>query len=221
MSLSKYCVKSQILKNTDEIKSDWLELQNKSDCSFFQSWGWVGPWLSHVVIDLKPLVVRVWFGDLLVGLGLFVMRDLRRHFIIRSSALFLNEYPFDGRNMVIEYNGLLAARGHQSIVYTETLRYLLHNRPACDEFYFGAITDVVSLRGLPATISNNIAIVIEREAYTWFVDLSRIDQGMNAYLAGLSQNRRWKIRRIASAIRGKWQITTGRGRKYRRSPDVF
>jgi hypothetical protein len=49
--------------------------------------------------------------------------DIKRRVILRASALFLNEYPFDHKYRVIEYNGLLAIHGHESAVYNGVISH--------------------------------------------------------------------------------------------------
>ena len=137
--LSAYRTESCVLKDPEELRHAWLELQDRADCSCFLSWGWIGTWLQQIAVELNPVVVRVWHGEQLAGLAVFVPRDIKRRLVFGASALFLNEYPFDHKNMVIEYNGLLAARGHESGVYTETVRHLIQEYKQYDEFHFGAI----------------------------------------------------------------------------------
>lgn len=190
-----YRVSSHRVENPDEIKSEWLELQARSDCSYFQSWGWIGPWLEQVVGDLMPCVVKVWSGEQLVGMGIFVSKDIKRHVFVRAKCLFLNEYPYDGRNMVIEYNGLLACEGYQDAVYTETIRYLLAMNTGCDEFYFGGMTNRSSLVRAAEQFVDRINVITNEESTSWQVDLSGLGPGIDGYLDGLSKNRRYQIRR--------------------------
>ncbi|MFV2004600.1 MAG: hypothetical protein ACC650_05300, partial [Gammaproteobacteria bacterium] len=93
-----YRTESCIINRPDEIKEEWLGLQLRANHSYFQSWGWIGTWLSEIAIELHPVVVKVWSGEILVGLGLFVSRDIKRRAIFHAKAMYLNEYPFDGRN---------------------------------------------------------------------------------------------------------------------------
>lgn len=179
----------------DELESDWLDLQQRSDCSFFMSWGWIGAWLDAVSIDLKPAVIKVWREDELVGMGLFVPGHIQRRMLIRSRAMFLNEYPFDGRNMVIEYNGLLAARGYEQSVYSEVVNYLSRACKAYDEFYFGAIAYDNSFQYLSSSRTDRVACIVTEESTTWSVDLKRIAPNVSGFLSSLSRNRRAQLGR--------------------------
>ena len=55
-----YRTESCPITQLDEIEQQWLELQGRADCSYFQSWGWIGTWLAEVAPGLQPSVVRVW-----------------------------------------------------------------------------------------------------------------------------------------------------------------
>ena len=170
-----------------------------ADCSYFQSWGWIGAWLMHVARDLQPVVIRVYTGTRLVGAGVFVSGSIKRHGFIDSRAMFLNEYPFPGKNMVIEYNGLLAERGHENAVYEEVIRYLLREYLDYDEFHFGAIVEDAGIRRLETEANTGVDIITNELSTAWQIDLSQLAPGLDAFLASLSNNRRSQIKRSIRA----------------------
>jgi len=191
--LSRYRVESSVIVHPEELKPQWLDLQSRADGSYFLSWGWIGTWLAQIAVDLRPVVVKVWSDENLVGMGLFVSRDIKRHVLIHSRSLFLNEYPFDHKNMVIEYNGLLAQRDFEDMVYANVIGHLLQEYGQYDEFHFGAIADDSSLVNLEKSAGGNVDCIINEESISWQVDLSGFAAGMDAYLASLSKNRRAQI----------------------------
>ena len=193
--MSAYRTESCILKHPEELRQEWLDLQDRADCSYFLSWGWIGTWLQQIAIELQSVVVRVWHDDQIVGLAVFVPRDIKRRLFFRASALFLNEYPFDHKNMVIEYNGLLAARGHESAVYAETVRHLLQGSRQYDEFHFGAIAEGPDLDNLAQATGSKAGFLVNEESTAWQVDLDSLDPGIDAFVATLSKNRRTQLRR--------------------------
>ena len=194
IKLPGYRTESCVIVHPDEIEQQWLDLQDRADCSYYQSWGWIGTWLKEIASELQSLVVRVWFEDTLVGMGVFVHRRISRRLIIRSEALFLNEYPFDGRNMVIEYNGLLADPSHQLVVYRETIGHLFQTHSSCNELFFGALRSTSPLVHVAGQLKG-VRLKILEESSTWSIDLDGLKQGIDAYLATLSKNRRAQIRR--------------------------
>lgn len=187
-----------MLKNPDEIEHEWCALQVRAGCSYFQSWGWIGVWLKQIAMEFQPLVVRVLYGGNLVGLGIFVRREIKRHLFITSSALFLNEYPFDGRDMSIEYNGLLADHDHVGAVYSELMRHLFNTDKSLDEVFFGATA--VGADSLWCLIDagarrEKLKLQSLEVSSTWAVDLESVGTGVRAYLDTLSRNRRAQIQR--------------------------
>ena len=184
-----YTVTSQIVAHSSELESDWLDLQQRSECSYFQSWGWMGSWLEQIANDLHPVAIKVWFDNSLVGISLFASRNIKRRIFFRSRAMFLNEYPFEGRNMVIEYNGILAARGHEKAVNSKTVEFLLREYENYDEFHFGAIADGMSLINLLSQSTDGVDCIVNEESTSWSIDLNTINQGVNGFISSLSKNR--------------------------------
>ncbi len=193
--MSEYHIESCIIEQLDELRSQWLDLQKRSNCSYFQSWGWAGTWLEQIAVKFQPRIIKVWLDGSLIGIGIFVSKDIRRHYIIYSRAMFLNEYPFDGNNMVIEYNGLLVARGYESEVYKRTLNFLLQQYSFVDEFHFGAVVNEPDYQILKKITTDDLAFMVNEQSICWQVDLEKIKPGIDAYLASLSRNTRGQIRR--------------------------
>jgi len=193
--LPNYRAESCVLEDPEELSQQWLTLQDQADCSYFLSWGWIGTWLQQIAIGLRPQLVRVWHGDQLVGLAIFVPRAIKRRLVFSASALFLHEYPFDHKNMVIEYNGLLAARGHERGVCASTVEHLLQACPQYDEFHFGAIAEGLARGCLLQAADNRAGMQINEESTAWHVALDALEPGMDNYLATLSKNRRNQLRR--------------------------
>lgn len=193
--MPNYRTESCAIEHPQEIKQAWCQLQEDADCSYYQSWGWIGIWLEKIALKMKPVAIKVWAGDDLIGLSVFVGGGIKRHCIIHSRAMFLNEYPLEGKNMVIEYNGVLAARGFEKVVYEETANFLLKEFKDYDEFMFSAIAEGASFDSLIKTQVNNAKFIVEQSSPSWFVDLACIPDDINGYLAGFSKNRRAQIRR--------------------------
>ena len=190
-----YQTESCVIKQSDDIEKEWFDLQQHANHSYFQSWGWIGTWLDLIAVDLQPIAVKVWFDECLVGIGLFVSRDVKRRGIFRSRAMYLNEYPFDSRNMTIEYNGLLAARGHENSVYNETANYLLKEYKEFDEFYFGAVAENSDQFNPETILNERVNCIVYEESVCRYIDLTKLSPGIDGYLTSLSRNRRSQIRR--------------------------
>lgn len=195
-----YRAESCQIKCLSELQQSWCELQQRADCSYFQSWGWIGTWLEQIAIELEPVVVKIWQADVLVGMGLFVPKRLTRHRVFHSSAMFLNEAPFNGRNMVIEYNGLLADKDHAPAVYREVIRHMLNFFSGSDEFFFSGLSASDNSKLLQANhgeSQTNLKVI--EQSQTWSLDLDGLEQGTDGFLKSLSKNRRAQLRRSIKA----------------------
>lgn len=219
--MQAYRVESCLIENPECLRQAWLDLQERSDCSYFLSWGWIGTWLKQIAIGLCPVVVQVWQGELLVGLSVFVPRIIKRRLVFSASALFLHEYPFDSKNMVIEYNGLLAARGHESAVYKETVSHLISKYTDQDEFHFGAITDGLKVLYLSNAAESNLLFQINEESTAWQVDLGALQRGIEAFLGTLSKNRRAQLRRSLRIYEKKGPLTLVEAQDMERALEFF
>lgn len=195
MNLPDYHVESELISNLNELKKSWISLQNNADCSFFQSWGWIGNWLEQVAMPLSPRLVCVYRGRQMVGLGIFITTTQQRHKVLYSRIMFLNEAPFDGNNMIVEYNGLLAARHHEAAVYRYTLEFLLQYYPGIDEFFFGALSSKNYIENTVNQYLGKIKMRCQETSTTWLLTLNYTGNDINAYLATLGKNRRLQIKR--------------------------
>lgn len=119
----------------------WLDLERRSDGSFFQSWGWIGCWLRHLPSGLTPRLLTVSSGSEVVGLGVLVACRETRHGLLRVHGLHLNE---TGDRLIdpisIEYNGVLADRsfGNASVI-RRSLTWLAANEDGWDELNLGGL----------------------------------------------------------------------------------
>jgi len=84
---NNYKVESKDISEFLNLEKEWLSLQKNADCSFFQSWGWIGAWLNTVVSDLSPSIIKVSYDNKLVGLAVFIDKPMLRHKVISSHAL--------------------------------------------------------------------------------------------------------------------------------------
>ena len=203
-----YRIETCILKRTQDIEKEWNELQQSANHSYFQSWGWIETWLDLIAIELQPVVIRVWCESRLVGIGVFVSRDIKRRVVFQARAMYLNEYPFDGKNMITECNGLLVAKDHESEVYSEVVAFLLQAFKDHDEFCFGAMPESAACFITEQTLTEDAICIVNEDSVYRYIDLSDFQAGIDNYLASLSRNRRGQIRRSIRLydIKGSLQI---------------
>ncbi|WP_040886706.1 GNAT family N-acetyltransferase [Marinobacter santoriniensis] len=191
MTAGPLTVTSSPAGDTPALRDEWLELESRSTPPVFLSWQWLGHWLS--VYQPRALALRVWEADRLVGLGLVVETDERRHGVLKSRCLRLHQTGHRLLDQIwIEYNGFLAENGKENEVARACLNYLTNEMPEWDEFIIGAVDaeeadKYASITGLHKHV--------RWEAPCYGVDLDALRHSGEHYLDRLSRNTRYQINR--------------------------
>src|SRR4051794_35516082 len=89
--LGTWHVRLSSLEDLSELEAKWIELQSRSECSFFQSWGWVGSWIAALPPKFWPKTCEVRLDNRLVGLALLGNHKVWRYGIIPSNGLFVTQ----------------------------------------------------------------------------------------------------------------------------------
>ena len=175
----------------------WLDLERRSDGSFFQSWGWIGCWLRHLPSGLTPRLLTVSSGSEVVGLGVLVARRETRHGLLRVRGLHLNETG-DRRidPISIEYNGVLADRsfGNASVI-RRSLTWLAANEDGWDELNLGGLNAETAEIWEKAAVDNGLGIRVQAKRRCDCIDFEAIRRSEVEYLGALSRNARHQVRR--------------------------
>ncbi|MDH5387400.1 MAG: GNAT family N-acetyltransferase [Gammaproteobacteria bacterium] len=200
-----YFVELTTIEDTKNIEAEWTALQEIADCSYFQSWGWIGTWLREVVNDLEPELVRVWDRNELIALGIFVKSTVLRGGFLASGKLFLNEAPVSNRNMVIEYNGLLVKPGHEQGAYKAIIYHLRYSSKDWDELFMTLIRKSVTDTFVDE-LDDEFYLSIDRETKSWQVNSSTLSPGKHSMLATLSKNRRCQVNKAFRAYELEGEI---------------
>jgi len=173
------------------LRHEWLELEKRADPTVFLSWQWLGHWLC--VYEPHAFVLRVTEDERLVGMGLVVESEERRHGLLKSRCLRLHQTGHKLLDQIwIEYNGFLAERGREDDVAKACLRYLCDAMPEWDEFIVGAIDADEADRYANIT---GLHKHVRWEAPCFGVDLSELRRSGERYLDTLSRNTRYQINR--------------------------
>ncbi len=175
----------------------WVDLERRSDGSFFQSWAWIGCWLRHLPSGLTPRLLTVSRRSEVVGLGVLVARRETRHGLLRVRGLHLNETG-DPRvdPLGLEYNGLLVDRRvSRADIARRCLSWLVERETGWDELNLGGLeADVAELWGNAA---HDVGLTARVRGNTRcdYVDLEDLRRNGGTYLSRLSSNTRHQIRR--------------------------
>ncbi len=204
--MAEFDIRLQPLAQVEALAQRWQALQQQADCHYFLSWGWVECWLRQVqpVVDVQLL--SVFHQHQPVALALLPRARLRRRRWIQSRVWYLNEYPQQGHNLVIEYNGLLVARGYEQTVLPALLHWFSGQSQRVDEWLLGAVTE--SLFGnLGTMVAAPLKLVENDTSHCYQFDLALASEGLDSYLASLSRNSREQIRRSHRLYRQRGEIS--------------
>lgn len=175
----------------ERLEALWRDLEGRASPTVFLSWQWLGHWLA--VYEPQAQVLEVTQGDRVVGLGIVVQTEERRHGVLRSNCLRLHQTGHRQQDQIwIEYNGFLAEQGMEASVAAACLKHLCNDMTQWDEFIVGAIDaeearHYAELTGLFAHL--------RWEAPCYGVDLDALRRSGQHYLDTLTRNTRYQINR--------------------------
>ncbi len=174
-----------------QLRDEWLELEGRASPTVFLSWQWLGHWLD--VYQPEAWVLRVTESGRLVGLGLVVETEERRHGVMKSRCLRLHQTGHKLLDQIwIEYNGFLAENGREKAVADACMQYLCNFMPHWDEFVIGAVDAEEADRYARMT---GLHTHLRWEAPCYGVDLDGLRRTGERYLDTLSRNTRHQINR--------------------------
>ncbi len=163
----------------------WRALEQRSDCSFFQSWAWTGCLAAERFQD--PVLIAAWRGDECVAMALFNRRRARWPVLDR---LWLGESGSPSLDSIfIEHNGPLAARGD-----VDALRDCLQAAAQAGGRVVFSGVGPEPLRVLDALPR---AVIARQTRVAPYIDLAAIRLAGGGYLDSLSANTRYQLRRSA------------------------
>ena len=159
------------------LEGPWRDLEQRSACSFFQSWTWVGCLAAERFPT--PVLVEATDSGRTVALGLFNLVG-RRLFLGESGSAELDS-PY------VEQNGILTEAGREEELTELCLRGLIRSRH-------------VVLSGVGESVVHAVRragglTVVRRSQSSPYVDLAAIRDSGGDYLAGRSANTRQQVRR--------------------------
>lgn len=144
------------IDDPDAPAARWRALERRADGSYFQSWSWIGCWLRCLDRDLRPMLIEATVDRNPVALGVLTFRRARRHGLLVSHGVHLNETGRAREDcLTIEYNGLLVDRRFDRLAITRScLAWLEAHVPDWDELHLPGVSaghaEVVS--GLPLAL---------------------------------------------------------------------
>src|SRR5947208_6949809 len=174
------------------IEREWRELETVARPSFFTSWHWIGTLLAILPERSRPNLLRGLVRGETVALALLGARlARRRHGLIRSRSLYLNETGDPGfDSLTIEHNGLLAAISHESAALDALVAWFARNGAEADELNLSGSLLRVSDEALGAGGLRRREVAVP----SYCVELDRLAPGGELFPV-LSANARQQLRR--------------------------
>jgi CelD/BcsL family acetyltransferase involved in cellulose biosynthesis len=172
----------------------WRDLQARADHAFFLDWGWIGVWLAEAGQPASILIGRA--GGQVVLLGALMASARRDVLRVAVHGLHLHDTGQDALDVItIEYNGFLVDRAWQGRAETAAVRFLLQGQAIA-----GRRRDELHIKGVaggidPAGFGEGLATTVVSRQPSWQVDLGALRADGRGYLAALSGNTRYQIRR--------------------------
>lgn len=174
-----------------EVEAQWLTLEARSDCSFFQSWAWTGCLYGERFPD--PVLLTVTQDGIVKALALF-NRDRKKFY---QGRLLLGESgraPLD--SVFIEHNGPIFARDSPEALqfcFRAMVRDgsgFLSGRPIMRSVILSGIGDAVLEA---ARRAGSVRLETTRQAPA--IDLARLRRHGQGILDNLSAGARYQLRR--------------------------
>lgn len=180
----------------DALETHWLELEERAPCSFFQSWAWIGTWLRYQPTGTVIKCVRAEERGRTVGLGLVGLNHVTRHGVIRSRQWCVGETGDPLRDgLTVEHNGFLIEHGAHNPVLAAIFKKLRMLRSDWDELVVSGIDAADAARYLQAAAASSLRAVTRWSKPYYYVLADDLGATKGDYLAALSGNTRYQIRR--------------------------
>ena len=194
---SPYQVRLEPLPSLEELGARWQELEQRSRCSFFVSWRWIGPWLSLISPLRYARLLSVRQGERLVALGVFTQR--RRFLGLGPLHLRLHEVGDKVLDsLTIEYNGLVCENGHEREALAAVLDHLTHN----DKRWLTLYLPGMEADNVPFERIRSLGMGMRsRKHAAHYIDLAELrDSGSDYLPTVLSSKARAAVRRTARKL---------------------
>jgi CelD/BcsL family acetyltransferase involved in cellulose biosynthesis len=175
------------------LEREWRTLEAAARPSFFTTWQWIGTLLAAIPPASQPKLLRgCAHGDTVALALLGANESRRRHGLVRSRALYLNETG-DARfdSLTIEHNGILATAGSEAVIWDELIAWFASLSDEADELHVrGSV-----LRLSEQTVEGRGLGRIETAIPSYSVDLSLLANSGGELYPVLSANARQQLRR--------------------------
>ena len=168
----------------------WRDLEARSQPSYFLSSGWVQNWLAALPGEEIPDLAVVRDGGAPQAAFFLGKRNVRRHGVLASRALYVNATGSECHDDVcIEHNGVVGRCSFQALVELLPDSWDELFLPAVDRTTFD---DIGALRGF--------RVRVDHESVAPFVDLDAVRAVEGGYISLLGSSTRNQLRRTRRIV---------------------
>ena len=102
------------------VEVQWLALEKQSNCSFFLTWAWIGPWLTQLLIKQQSFdLLCAKQGNNIVGLSIIVKKSRKVFGLFTVNQWWLNRSGDELLDQCwVEENSFLIAKSDLAVSYT-------------------------------------------------------------------------------------------------------
>ena len=198
----------------ENIEIIWSEIEQSSQTHIFTSWLWIGSWLKNVLQNEPYYFVRISLNQQNIACCILVPYLCKRHLIVTSHQIYLNELPVNNRNMVIEYNSVLVKNGFEEEVHKVLNQFMLEDF-SWDELVISAAT---SRSIIPKPAADILVEKLDKTSTAYSVVMNDGRYGNISQLKQsiLSRNKRHQINRSMNRYEqrlGKLELSIAQNRK--------
>ena len=184
------------LPDFSHIAKMWLDLERRSSCSFFQSWGWISTWLQQLPRGVQPKILVAYDDSIAVGLGVLIAESHLRNGFTRSNGLYVSETGMPRLDrLTIEYNGILVQREFPDQILRPCIEWLRDNDSTWDELHMSGLSEGDRDTYERIAVALGLRVLVRDEKPCIYVDMDTVRQKGGDYLETLSRNTRYQIRR--------------------------
>lgn len=185
----------------DEIREFWLELQSRSSCCFFLSWGWVSVWLDTIPESSKLDFVLAHKNGQPHCCFFIGIKEGLQHGLFYKTRAYLNETGDDAiDDLTIEFNGVLGTMDKAD------WRCLMSDAQFSDleELYLHNISEMTFAQ---LEFGEGWQIRESQQKPSYYVDLAGVRAGGRPYVKSLSSNKRSQIKKSLAYYEEGGEVT--------------
>jgi CelD/BcsL family acetyltransferase involved in cellulose biosynthesis len=174
-----------------ELATLWQALDPNGKGSFFTSWAWLGTWLETLPPTVAPQVLRLERNGECRGAALVVPHVGRRHGLVLSRGLHLNETGNPDFDCVtIEHNGFAGLDPDDHAAWRAITDWFASGAAAADELHIPGVTSDIECGEHASRCLRS-----ERTSAAYRVDLVRVRSAGGKIGASMSANARQQLNR--------------------------